>query len=201
MCGRYTLFSDDENSEIRKIVKEVNRKFHVEIRSGDIFPSNLAPIIRADKKERLLDVMQWGYHNPFKKGLIINARSETVMEKKMFRNDFEHRRCLIPAAGFYEWDKEKHQYLFNSDHLLYLGGIYKPFNGENMYVILTKNSNETVYEIHDRMPVMIPPGMEDKWLNNDRDAQELIKADSVMLIKHLIEKEKISEQIKLTLEA
>ena len=73
MCGRYTLFSDTENTEIKKMVEEVNRKYNVQIKIGDIFPSNLAPIIRANTMKRALDVMQWGYHNPFKKALIINA--------------------------------------------------------------------------------------------------------------------------------
>lgn len=164
MCGRYTLFSDTENAEIKKIVEAVNRKYKVQIKTGDIFPSNLAPIIRGNAMKRELDVMQWGYHNPFRKGLIINARSETVMEKKMFREDFKIRRCLIPTAGFYEWDQEKNQYLFNSDAILYLGGIYKPFEEKNNYVILTKAPNPIVSEVHDRMPVIISPLMLDQWL-------------------------------------
>jgi len=192
MCGRYTLFSDTENTEIKKMVEEVNRKYNVQIKIGDIFPSHLAPIIRANTMERALDVMQWGYHNPFKKSLIINARSETVMEKKMFRDDFETRRCLIPTTGFYEWDKQKNQFLFNSNHVLYLGGIYKPFEGKNKYVILTKGSNQTVSEVHDRMPVIIPAGMLDHWLHDYSSAMDLLKEDTTALIMKQIQTVKSS---------
>lgn len=192
MCGRYTLFSDTENTEIKKMVEEVNRKYNVQIKIGDIFPSNLAPIIRANTMERALDVMQWGYHNPFKKGLIINARSETVMEKRMFRDDFETRRCLIPTAGFYEWDKQINQFLFNSNQVLYLGGIYKPFEGKNKYVILTKGSNQTVSEVHDRMPVIISAGMLDHWLHDYSNAMDLLKEDTTALIMKQIQTVKSS---------
>jgi len=193
MCGRYTLYSDTENAEIIKIVEEVNRKFQVQIKTSDIFPSNLAPIIRENAKEIKLDVMQWGYHNPFRKGLIINARSETVMEKKMFREDFEIRRCLIPTAGFYEWDHEKNQYLFNSDAILYLGGIYKPYEEKNNYVILTKAPNPTVSEVHDRMPVIISPLMLNQWLNDYNDALHLMKEDPLPLTKKQIRTVKKSQ--------
>ncbi|MGV8906234.1 MAG: SOS response-associated peptidase [Acetobacterium sp.] len=187
MCGRYTLFANNENTEIIKMVAEVNRRYQVQIKTNDIFPSNLAPIIRGNAMERELDVMQWGYHNPFKKGLIINARSETVMEKKMFKDDFKNRRCLIPATGFYEWDKQKKQYLFSSDHILYLGGIYKPFEGKNKYVILTKAPNLAVSEVHDRMPVIISAGMVDHWLHDYSNALSLLNEDCVSLIKQQIE--------------
>lgn len=53
MCGRYTLFSDTENTEIKKMVEEVNRKYNVQIKIGDISPSHLAPIIRANTMELL----------------------------------------------------------------------------------------------------------------------------------------------------
>jgi len=53
MCGRYTLFSDTENTEIKKMVEEVNRKYNVQIKIGDISPSNLAPIIKANTMELL----------------------------------------------------------------------------------------------------------------------------------------------------
>lgn len=190
MCGRYTLFSDKEDREIKKIIEEINQKYQVQIKTGDIFPSDLAPVIRAEKAEKELDIMEWGYHNPFKKGLIINARSETVMEKKMFHDDFEIRRCLIPATGFYEWDKQKQQYLFNSNSILYLGGIFKPFEGKNKYVILTKAPNHTVSEVHDRMPVIIPNEMGDNWLHDVKDAVQLMKDDTVPLIMQQIKKTK-----------
>ena len=199
MCGRYTLFSDKEDSELSRMVEAVNQKFDVQIKTGDIFPSNLAPIIRENQGKVELDVMEWGYRNPFKKGLIINARSETVAEKKMFRDDFEQRRCLIPAAGFYEWDQQKHQYLFDSDAILYLGGIYKAFEGKNKFVVLTKAPNPMVSAVHDRMPVIIPAEKMDPWFQNSQDAMDLLNEDAVPLMKHQSEKIHDSSQIKFPL--
>lgn len=202
MCGRYTLYNEKEDREIKRLVAEVNKKFQLEVKIDDIYPSDLAPIIRSNQNNQdgsSLDVMKWGYDNPIKKGLIINARSETVMEKPMFRDDFKARRCLIPATGFYEWDREKHQYLFQADQLLYLGGIYKTFNGTNKYVILTKEPNETVAEVHNRMPVIISSEMITIWLQDFKTAAELIKEDAVSLVKQFIKKTDSVSQLKFPL--
>lgn len=194
MCGRYTLYSEKEDREIKRIVDEVNQKFKVQIKNGDIFPSDLAPIIRLDqfgKDDNALDLMSWGYDLPFTKGLIINARSENVVEKQLFREDFISRRCLIPATGFYEWDSNKNQYLFYSEKLIYFAGIYKSFNGINKYVVLTKSPNAAVAKIHNRMPVIIPSDMASSWLTVLALAIELLKQDSVSLI------EKVCDNIQL----
>lgn len=186
MCGRYTLYSEKEDQEIKRIVDEVNRKFDVHIKNGTIFPSDMAPIIcqdETDKDSDTLDLMKWGYDNPFKKGLIINARSETVMEKQLFQQDFISRRCLVPAAGFYESDPQKNQHLFFTDQMLYLAGIYKLFNGVNKFVVLTKTPNTVVAKVHNRMPVIIPQNMKSSWLNELSIATELLKKDSVSLIE------------------
>lgn len=186
MCGRYTLYSEKEDREIKRIVDEVNKKFNTQIKKGAILPTDLAPIIcrdQSDKDSCILDLMNWGYDNPFKKGLIINARSETVMEKQLFRQDFITRRCLVPAAGFYESDSQKNQHLFSTEQILYLAGIYKSFNEVNKFVILTKSPTTVVAEVHNRMPVIIPQNMKSSWLNDLSIATELIKQDSVSLIE------------------
>ncbi|MBU4438250.1 MAG: SOS response-associated peptidase [Acetobacterium sp.] len=194
MCGRYTLSSEKEAYEIKQLVAAVNRKFNVLIKDGDIRPSDLAPVIRQsyfDKDDETLDLMNWGYDLPYKKGLIINARSETVLEKPLFREDFISRRCLIPATGFYEWDPNKNQHLFYAEKLIYFAGIYKSINGVNKYVVLTKSPNALVAGIHDRMPVIIPPEMASTWLTDLTQASELLKQDSISL------KEKACDNIQL----
>ena len=186
MCGRYSLSSSKEDNKINQILEAIHKKFKVQIKNGDIHPSDLAPIIRRDhfdKEKSTLDLMNWGYDHPNKKRLIINARSETVLDKPLFRDDFISRRCLIPAAGFYEWDSNKNQYLFYAEQPIYFAGIYKPFDGVNKYVILTKSPNAVVSEIHDRMPVIISPDMATIWLADLTQAIELLKQDSVALIR------------------
>lgn len=109
MCGRYVLYSDKEQAEIKEIIEEVNKKHHFVVKKGDVYPSNLAPIYAPtpDQNGKSLEVMKWGYEVSFRKGLLINARSETILEKKTFKKDFLERRCIVPAASFYEWDQEK----------------------------------------------------------------------------------------------
>jgi putative SOS response-associated peptidase YedK len=144
--------------------------------------------------------MSWGYRTSFKKGIIINARSETVMNKPIFKDDFYYRRCLIPASGFYEWDVEKQRYLFYSDELFYFGGIYKFINGIYYYVILTRPSTELVAKIHERMPVIIANEMIPDWFLNFKAAYELINDDSVNLKMNLIDSSESSSQLSFTFE-
>jgi putative SOS response-associated peptidase YedK len=203
MCGRYTLYSEKEDHEVKRIVAAVNQRFDEQIKRGDILPSDLAPVIfrhRRDIGQNSLTLMNWGYHNPLKKGLIINARSETILEKTLFHEDFKKRRCLIPAAGFYEWDAEKKQYLFQTDQLLYLAGIYTSSMGSNKFVILTKPPNEAVKAVHNRMPVLIPPAQREEWLDNLTLAIELTKLDTVKLTGQVVNHTMADTQVRFPLD-
>lgn len=98
--------------------------------------------------------MRWGYQLPGT--LVINARVETAAEKPLFREIVYTRRCLVPSAGFYEWDAEKREYLstlLDSD-VLYMAGLYKRYGGEDYYCILTTESNDSMRSVHDRMPLI-----------------------------------------------
>ena len=110
MCGQY--YVDDETArEIEKIVRDLDRKLHVE-RTGDIRPSQRAAVIKGENEHLMADCMAWGFPRFDGKGLLINARAESAMERKTFRNSVQHRRCIIPAKGFYEWDKSKEKFSF-----------------------------------------------------------------------------------------
>ncbi|URN84530.1 SOS response-associated peptidase [Acetobacterium wieringae] len=114
MCGRYILYSEKEESAIKAIVEEVNKKHHGAIKKGDIYPTDLAPVYVSgpDKQGTALRLLKWGYNRHYqKKTLLINARSETVLEKVAFRDDFIKQRCLIPAVGFYEWNEKKSSFV------------------------------------------------------------------------------------------
>ncbi len=113
------------------------------------------------------------------KGSIINARSETVAEKSMFRKPFAQSRCIVPTTGFYEWkaiegQKRKDKYLFRrpGSIILYLAGIHNEFTQPDgtkraMFVILTTMANESMRAYHNRMPVMIRPEEVDEWVLGD----------------------------------
>jgi len=167
MCGRYTIFTDQENKEILKII----RGFEDKIKTGEICPTNPAPVILADG----VHVYNWGFPNFRNKGVIINARSETVEEKRMFKTSLAERRCVIPSTGFYEW-KEKQKYLFTlpNSPVLYMAGIYSEFAGETCYVILTTVANKSVREIHNRMPLVLPREMLNDWIVKDNAAMHIL---------------------------
>lgn len=101
----------------------------------------------------------------------------------MFKNDFLERRCLIPAAGFYEWNAKKEKFMFTSDsHLMYLGGFYhKNKDGQEIFIIMTKPPVASVAEIHNRMPVIIPKENTSDWLYNTKTAINLMHENLVDL--------------------
>lgn len=195
MCGRYILYSDKEERAIKAIVEEVNKKYHTAIKKGDIYPTDLAPVYipREDRQGIELALKKWGYAQHFKKKtLLINARSETVMEKALFRDDFMNRRCLIPAIGFYEWNEQKEKFRFTgSEELIYLGGFYhRQREGFDAFMIMTKPPVELIAPIHNRMPVVVPADQATDFLYSTETAIKIMTENRVVLKKELIQGEK-----------
>ncbi len=162
MCGRYYI-DDEMVTEIEKIVRKVNEKFSYK---GDIYPTNKVPIIHSDQDSVASSLMTWGFPNHMKKGVLINARSETVKEKKTFSSSVTDRRCIVPATGFYEWDaaKNKIQFKRSDNQLLFMAGIWKNFADGNRFVILTTGANASMEDIHDRMPLVLEKSELESWI-------------------------------------
>lgn len=178
MCGRYYI--DDETArEIEKLVQNIDKN----IRTGEIFPTNQVPILANNNNDIQSMLYKWGFPNFRNKGVIINARSETAFEKPMFRKSLIERRCLIPASGFFEWNSEKEKYYFTSqsEHTFYFCGLYNTFENENRFVILTTSPNNSISDIHDRMPLILPKSRYDDWLYNDAATQILLKETPILL--------------------
>ncbi len=77
--------------------------------------------------------------------------------KKTFRDSVEHRRIVIPAAWFYEWNRKKEKNIFyrKEQPVLFMAGIYKRYQGEERFVILTTKANASMEPVHDRMPLIL----------------------------------------------
>ena len=124
MCGRY--YVDDETArEIEKLVRDLDRKLQIE-RTGDVVPSQNAMIIKGEGNYLTSEQMRWGFPG-FEKGkLLINARAESVRERRTFRDSVQHRRCIIPARGFYEWNKRKEKFSYERKDtpVLFMAGCY-----------------------------------------------------------------------------
>ena len=122
------------------------------------------------------DILKWGFIGFDKGRLLINARAESVRTKQTFAESFAARRCVLPAAGFYEWDKKKEKVIFRSPDrtILYLAGIYRPFGDEKRFVILTREPGEEIRFIHDRMPLIMPEQLVNEWIRPDVKPEELL---------------------------
>jgi putative SOS response-associated peptidase YedK len=188
MCGRYRL------SRRKQLVEE-----YFGTASGDddwnprynIAPSQPVVTIRQDASEpvRKLSMMRWGLLPSWAKDPsvgyeTINARAETVATTASFREPFKSQRCLIPADGFYEWQrngKTKQPYCFevNDGELFAFAGLWDRWmnpHGESIEscTILTTTPNSLLSDIHDRMPVILGPDNYDLWLDPAfRDASSL----------------------------
>lgn len=178
MCGRYTLSIDEQ--EIRDIVHAITQQNPgAEVKTGEIYPTNPAPVLLAGQDDIRPDAAVWGFPNFRKSGVIINARAETALDKKTFRESLLARRCVIPSTGFFEWTKDakKQKYLFceTGKALLYMAGFYNEFGGERRYVILTTNANQSVREIHNRMPVIVHRQEIGEWIQSENAMRKILE--------------------------
>lgn len=174
MCGRYYI-DDDITKEIIKLVHHIDEKIKNE-KAKDIYPSGEAPIIIGKSETLSAQLFQWGYPHYKNKGVIFNARSETALEKQMFQSSIKNRRCVIPAKHFYEWNKDKEKYTFFREDLgiLYFAGFYKEFAGENRFIILTADANESMKKVHNRMPLILEQNQLEDWIFNEQAAEFIL---------------------------
>lgn len=173
MCGRY--FVDDEMwREIKKICKQIDDS-KLKVTRGDVRPTDMAVVLMGMKEVRT-EQMQWGFTQQYQEGLLINAREETVLSKPSFRDSMRHCRCVIPAAGFYEWNKAKEQVSFRmpQSKILYMAGIWQPTAKEKQFTILTTSPNDSVSPVHDRMPLVLTSEEIIPWIQSFDAAEKLL---------------------------
>lgn len=189
MCGRYN-FTVEQSDELREIIEKLNAKIHgKEYKSGEIFPTNQVPLLIGDNNESSPVLSTWGFPKFDNKGVIINARSETAFEKKTFRDSLVNRRCIIPSSGFYEWDSEKRKFMFRLEGTgtLYMAGIYNVFQDELRFVILTTAANESMRDVHNRMPLVIPRNEIDTWILDDKATNDILHRVPPMLVRMAVD--------------
>ena len=201
MCGRYRL------SRRKQIVEE-----YFDSVSGEedwtprynIAPTQPVPVIRQNPTEpvRELSLVRWGLipswaNDPSVAAKMINARSETAATKPAFRDPLKSRRCLIPADGFYEWQKTgkaKQPYCFEvaEGELFAFAGLWDRWkdssgNAVETCSILTTTPNAVTSALHDRMPVILDPDSYDLWLDpgmtDVRVVSEVLKPNDARLMR------------------
>ncbi len=202
MCGRY--YFDIKDKEIDKIVSELDKDLYGDINTAEICPSMITPIITGQG----VSLAKWGFPKLNYKGVVINARAESLHDRIMFKRLVNSHRCIIPASGFFEWDKKasgkghKNKYLFKkTDSIIYMAGLYDIFYDESRqlslferaseqlsYVIITVKANEYMDGIHDRMPLIFTKLEAERWLEGENinalilgNKAELIYSDKLIL--------------------
>jgi putative SOS response-associated peptidase YedK len=185
MCGRYTLTTPAE-----RLAEEFGFKdSSVELpQSYNVAPTQGVAAVLEEGAGRRLEVLRWGLIPPWADdpqigSRMINARSETAPEKPSFRRAFRERRCLIPADGFYEWQRtngaKQPFYIHMEDGRPFaFAGLWESWGrgGEGEIrtcTILTTGTNAVVGEIHERMPVIVAPDAYDVWLDPASERDEL----------------------------
>ncbi len=193
MCGRYHI--DPELAvEIQEIISDRVKKLRFE--QKDIFPGSKGLILVPENDEIIPREVMWGFPGKEKNKLIINARSESALQKPMFSDSLMQRRCIIPASSFYEWDREKNKVTYSRmDHsAIFLAGIYNRFKDEDRFSILTTAANDSVSDVHDRMPVTIEKDALSDWLFDYEKTPALLQKEMPMY-----ESKKDYEQLTLDL--
>lgn len=179
-------------------------------RSFNIMPSSRILAVRYQETGKELTLLRWGLIPSWVKDsaavkAIINARSETAQEKPFFRQALRKRRCIIPANGFFEWQrtensKQPYYIRMKSDEIMALAGIWEYWtspDGERLETcaILTVSSNSLVRTIHDRMPVILRPEDYPFWLDRDIDDPAVVKPLCVACPSELLEMYPVSSLV------
>lgn len=222
MCGRFTLKTDpkviaaqfnidalavkaghlsDLSSPIVPITPSSQAALDSITPNFNVAPTHKIPAVLATADQIVLANFTWGLvpswaKDPTIGARMINARSETVAEKPSFRTALKHRRCIVPADGWYEWQTLagiKHPHYFSSADDLVIGfaGIYESWKdpmGNALWTIsiLTQPAQPDFSEIHDRMPVLVAPELVPVWLSAPTQplAQILDSSARVAQIQH-----------------
>ncbi len=180
MCGRY--YVDDETArEIERIIRIADEKVRntapVNVQAKDIHPTDIAPILTASEHGGIsCSLQKWGLPGFDGKQVIFNARSESALEKKMFREGVEHRRIVVPATWFYEWNRNKEKNIFyrKEQPVLFMAGIYNRYQGEDRFVILTTEANASMSPVHNRMPLILESEEIADWIFEKEKTEQLL---------------------------
>lgn len=180
MCGRFNFPKESQDRMLHSVLEDLEQR-DIQVKTGDVFPGDVAAVIACNRKlEPQIFAMEWGYKLPDGKR-IFNARSETASNKSMFADGMRQRRCLIPTAHYYEWQKTpkgkvKYSIAPKDTEGFYLAGIYRLEEGVPVFSVLTKAPVESISFIHDRMPVILPQIVMADWINPHYPGEEILKA-------------------------
>jgi putative SOS response-associated peptidase YedK len=192
MCGRYYLNSNAVN-EIESLIWKINKRTgsnlpaSLTLQTGDICPTQLAPILLASREGNDLccHMQRWGFVTQQGK-IVFNARSETAAKKLMFSESLVCKRVVIPAVWFYEWNQNREKNIFyqKGKSLLFMAGLYYCAPDGERFVILTTRANESMSAVHDRMPLLLEESEVFSWILKPEQTQTFLKKKPCLLERH-----------------
>jgi putative SOS response-associated peptidase YedK len=187
MCGRFVITSPPE--ALRQVFGYFEQPNFPP--RYNIAPTQPVPVVIIENGNRHFRLMRWGFlpawvKDPRQFSLVINARSETLLEKPAFKNAIKRRRCLIPADGYYEWhtsEQGKRPYFIHrrDNHPIGFAALAETWigpNGEELdtVAIVTAAASADLAVLHHRVPVTIAPADFERWLDGHPDDVEIAMA-------------------------
>ncbi|MDQ3713073.1 MAG: SOS response-associated peptidase [Acidobacteriota bacterium] len=180
MCGRFSSSSKPE--QIKKEFKAAVEDPAILAPRYNIAPTQMIPVVLNREGERIVAALKWGLVPSWAKDAaigsrMINARAETLTEKPSFREAYKSRRCIVPATGFYEWQraekgaKQPFYFYLTNKEVFGFAGLWEEWldkeSGESLETctIITTEANDVLKPVHDRMPVILKAGDYDEWLD------------------------------------
>jgi putative SOS response-associated peptidase YedK len=214
VCGRFT--SSTPPAALAELFKVETLKADELGENYNVAPTARVYAVATDSEgERQLGTFRWGLvpswaKDPSVGSKMINARAETVATKNAYRKPLVRKRCIIPADGFYEWQKKvavegakpdkQPMFIHSADgRPLAFAGLWEVWKGAGdvepirSCTIITTSANDTMAPVHDRMPVILPPEAWDTWLDPEVQDPEvlqrlLIPAADDVLVYHPVSK-------------
>jgi putative SOS response-associated peptidase YedK len=178
MCGRYA--STRSSTDLATLFDALDTTDEALVPDYNLAPTDPAPIVRmsASVGARVVAVARWGLVPAWSADArggarMINARAETVATSRAFASSFERRRCLVPADGWYEWAREagrKQPYFMTrrDGEPLVFGGIWSTWGTQSAqlltFSVITLPATGELTQVHDRMPLVLPPDLWSAWL-------------------------------------
>lgn len=184
MCTRFFINRDEP--AFAPIVKAVERSPLYEkfllwagkkiLTEGEIRPTDIVPVLASSRSGKPAAYpMRWGVHMADQTPLF-NARTEGNGVKPFFKEDWERRRCIVPASFYYEWNPQKEKFAIQpaNSTVTWLCGLYRFEDDLPYFVILTRDPSAELRQIHDRMPLILPENKINEWIRPETDPSKLL---------------------------
>lgn len=183
MCGRYNIIDDPS---VHQLLKHLNVDLGPLPTRWNLAPTDQVPVVHLWEQQRVISDMRWWLtphwsNGPSQQYAMFNARRESLMKSRAFHGCFRHKRCIIPAHSFVEWQRlpaGKTPYVFAADEQsLAFAGLWDYWTDGTQHVfscaIITTEAAPEFESYHKRMPVMLSNDDADTWLNEHHDVREL----------------------------